>query len=168
MGNRWNSLLKMTCSRVLYTWRLGSLLYPSLYYWMGFPSGSDSKESACNAGDGGSIPGVGKIPLEKEMATSCSNILAWRIPWTEEPGVPQSMGSQSWTRLSDFHTLLLNMSENMCNKCFYFKKIFLRIQKWETKVLELPKQTYATTLCWAMWLLCPSGLVICEARAPAD
>ena len=32
-------------------------------------------------------------PLEKEMATH-SNILAWRIPWTEEPGELQSMGSQ--------------------------------------------------------------------------
>ena len=32
-------------------------------------------------------------PLEKEMATH-SNILAWRIPWTEEPGGLQSMGLQ--------------------------------------------------------------------------
>ena len=32
-------------------------------------------------------------PLEKEMATD-SSILAWRIPWTEEPGRLQSMGSQ--------------------------------------------------------------------------
>ena len=32
-------------------------------------------------------------PLEKEMAAD-SSILAWRIPWTEEPGVLQSMGSQ--------------------------------------------------------------------------
>ena len=32
-------------------------------------------------------------PLEKEMATH-SRILAWRIPWTEEPGGPQFMGSQ--------------------------------------------------------------------------
>ena len=32
-------------------------------------------------------------PLEKEMATH-SNILAWRIPWTEEPGGLQAMGSQ--------------------------------------------------------------------------
>ena len=38
-------------------------------------------------------------PLEKEMATH-SSILAWRIPWTEKPGGLQSMGSQSWTRLS--------------------------------------------------------------------
>ena len=40
-------------------------------------------------------------PLEKEMATH-SSILAWRIPWTEEPGGLQSTGSQSRTRLSDF------------------------------------------------------------------
>ena len=39
-------------------------------------------------------------PLEKEMATH-SSILAWEIPWTEEPDGLQSMGSQkSWTRLS--------------------------------------------------------------------
>ena len=38
--------------------------------------------------------------LEKEMATH-SSFLAWGIPWTEKPGKPQSMGSQSWTRLSD-------------------------------------------------------------------
>ena len=34
--------------------------------------------------------------LEKEMVTY-PRILAWRIPWTEEPGGLQSMGSQSWT-----------------------------------------------------------------------
>ena len=33
-------------------------------------------------------------PLEKEMATH-SSTLAWKIPWTEEPGRPQSMGSES-------------------------------------------------------------------------
>ena len=38
-------------------------------------------------------PRVGKIPLDKGMATH-SSILAWRIPWTEEPGGLQSMGSQ--------------------------------------------------------------------------
>jgi len=38
---------------------------------------------------------------EKEMATH-SSILAWEIPWTEEPGRLQSMGSEkSWTRLND-------------------------------------------------------------------
>ena len=59
---------------------------------LGFPSGSDSKEPACNAGDPGSITGQ-EDPLEKGMATY-SSIPAWRIPRTEEPGGPQSMGSQ--------------------------------------------------------------------------
>ena len=42
-----------------------------------------------------------KDPLEKEMATN-SSILAWKIPWTEEPGGLQSMGLQkNWVWLSD-------------------------------------------------------------------
>ena len=41
-------------------------------------------------------------PLENRMATH-SSILAWRIPWTEEPGKLQSTGSQSWTLLNDTH-----------------------------------------------------------------
>ena len=45
---------------------------------MGFPGGSGSNESACNAGDLGSDPGLKDI-VEKGMATH-SNILAWRIP----------------------------------------------------------------------------------------
>ena len=39
-------------------------------------------------------------PLEKEMATY-SSILAWKIPWTEEPDRLQSMGSQSRNQLSN-------------------------------------------------------------------
>ena len=39
-------------------------------------------------------------PLEKGIATH-SSILAWRIPWREEPGGLQSMGLQSWTQLRD-------------------------------------------------------------------
>ena len=44
-----------------------------------------------------SIPGS-KDPLEGEMATH-SSILAWKIPWTEEPGGIQSKGSQRVTQL---------------------------------------------------------------------
>ena len=46
------------------------------------------KESACNAGDPGSIPGWSQGSLLH------SSVLAWRIPWTEEPSGLQSMGSQ--------------------------------------------------------------------------
>ena len=59
---------------------------------LGFPGGLDGKEYAYRAGDPGSIPGSGRS-LGKEMATH-SSILAWRIPWTEDPGGLQSMGSQ--------------------------------------------------------------------------
>ena len=47
------------------------------------------------------VQSLGWEDLEKEMATH-SSILAWKIPWTEEPGRLQSMGSQSRTRLSNF------------------------------------------------------------------
>ena len=59
----------------------------------------DGKESACNAGNTGSIPGL-EDPLEKEMATH-SRTLGWRILWTEEPGGLLSMDLQSQTRLSN-------------------------------------------------------------------
>ena len=62
---------------------------------MGFPGSSVGKEStfyAGDTGDMGSIPGSGRS-LEEGMATH-SSILAWRIPWTEEPGRLQSTGLQ--------------------------------------------------------------------------
>ena len=52
-------------------------------------------------------------PLEKEMATH-SNILAWKILGTEEPGRLQSMGPQSGTRLSDFTYLLKAETNTTC------------------------------------------------------
>ena len=68
---------------------------------MGFPDGTVVKNSPANAGDLRdkiSIPRLGRSP-EEEMAAH-SSILAWRIPWTEDPGGLQSMGLQSWTQLS--------------------------------------------------------------------
>ena len=51
---------------------------------LGFPCGSDGKESACKADT--RVRSLGQEgPLEQTMATH-SSILAWRIPWTEEPG----------------------------------------------------------------------------------
>ena len=47
---------------------------------LGFSDSSAGKESACNAGDLGSIPGL-EDPLERGKATY-SSVLAWRIPWT--------------------------------------------------------------------------------------
>ena len=56
------------------------------------------KHSTANAGDAGdkcSIPGLGgdSFPVEEEMAPH-SSILAWEIPWIENPGGLQPMGSQ--------------------------------------------------------------------------
>ena len=50
------------------------------------------KNLPANAGDAGSIPGLGRS-LQKEMATHTS-VLAWKSPWSEEPGKLWSMGSQ--------------------------------------------------------------------------
>ena len=58
----------------------------------GFPGGSDGKEPASTEEDPVVIPGS-EDPLEEGMATH-SSILAWRIPWTEEPGGLESMRSQ--------------------------------------------------------------------------
>ena len=66
--------------------------YFGRYFRMGFCGSSGGKDSACNVGDPGLIPGQ-EDPLKKGMATH-SIMLAWEIPWTEEPGGPQASGSQ--------------------------------------------------------------------------
>ena len=58
---------------------------------MGFPGGSDSKDSSCNIEE---VQSLGQEnPLKEGMATH-PNLLVWRIPRTEEPGRLQSMGLQ--------------------------------------------------------------------------
>ena len=68
--------------------------------YVGFLGGSDSKESACKMGD--QVQSLGwKNPLKKGMAIHYS-ILAWRVPWTEEPRWATVHGlTKSQTRLSD-------------------------------------------------------------------
>ena len=63
-----------------------------LSIYLSFPGGSVVKNLPASAGDVGLILGW-EDALEKEVATH-SSILAWRIPWTEELGRLQSMGSQ--------------------------------------------------------------------------
>ena len=68
--------------------------------YKGCPGGSDGKESACNAGDLGSIPGSGRSPGERNGYPLQYSGLG--NPWKEETGGLQSMESQkSWTLLSD-------------------------------------------------------------------
>ena len=71
---------------------------------MGFPGGSDGKESACRAGDLGFIPGRGRLPGGGNG--SHSSVLACEVPWTEEPGC-----SPSGCRESDT-TKQLALTEN--------------------------------------------------------
>ena len=62
---------------------------------MGFPGGASIKSPPTKAGDFRDLSLLlgQEDPLEESMATH-SNILVWRVPWTEEPGGLQSMGSQ--------------------------------------------------------------------------
>ena len=89
--------------------------------FLGFPGGSDGKESPYNGGDPGSIPGSG-THLEKGMATH-SSILAWRIPGMAEPGGLPSVGlhrvvgiGRGCRRASQV-VLIVKMQETQFNPC---------------------------------------------------
>ena len=70
------------------------------------------KNLPANAGDAGSLPGLGRSP--GEGMTTHSSILAWKIPWTEEPGRLQSMGSQRVRH----HDLAAEGQSRMCMGCW--------------------------------------------------
>ena len=79
---------------------------------LGFLGGPNGKEPTCLCrklnGQETRVWFLGQEDLLEEGMTTYSNILGWRIPWTEEPGGPQSMGSQrvshDWSNLSHTHT----------------------------------------------------------------
>ena len=77
---------------------IASIWWKALYPF-GFPGGRASKDSACIAGDHLQCQEtrvqalVWEDPLDNEMATHAIT-LAWKIPWTEDPGGLQSMESQ--------------------------------------------------------------------------
>ena len=78
-------------------------------YLVDFPGGSGGKESTCNVGSPGFHPWVGKIPTQKGMQKGMaihSNILAWEIPWTEEPGGLQSIGLHDWAINTALHCII--------------------------------------------------------------
>ena len=81
--------------------KFSELPFNPLQYSWGFPGGSVDKESACNAGDPGTILGLERSPGGEAMATH-SSILAWRIPmdkgawWATVHRI-----TNSWTQLSD-------------------------------------------------------------------
>ena len=71
---------------------------------MDFPGGSDGKESTCNAGDSGSIPGSRRSPGEgngyPRQYSYLENSMTRRAWWAIVHGV-----AKSWMRLSDYHLL---------------------------------------------------------------
>ena len=71
------------------------------YILSGLPYSSDGKESACNKTDPGLILGSGRS--RGEGNGNPLHILAWRIPWTEEPGGLQSMGWQRAGQIGRAH-----------------------------------------------------------------
>ena len=104
--------------------------------------------------------------LEKEMATH-SSILAWKIPWTEEPGRLQSGVTKSRTQLSDFtHPPFLPLA-NPINKCKYICSYSyllpsnLRVEIGKLRYLGLPNAfvnrislegNYAHLFMYYLWL----------------
>ena len=82
--------------------------YGYLYQFKSFPGGSDGKASACNVGDLGSIPGLGRSPGEgngNPLQYSClENPMYGGAWWATVHGV-----TKTWTRLSDF-TFFINLN----------------------------------------------------------
>ena len=86
----------------------------------GFPHSPIGKESPCNVGELGSIPESGRSPGEGNG--NPLSILVWSIPWTEEPGRLQSMGSQE----SDMtEWLWLHLISLWSNEYWYFDLWFV-------------------------------------------
>ena len=84
---------------------------------MGFPGDSVVKNLPANARDAREaslIPEWGRY-LEEEMATH-SSILAWKVPWSEEPGDPQYTGSQGPDTTEHTHA----MSLGFVLSCYFF------------------------------------------------
>ena len=90
--------------------------------------------------------------LEKEMAT-LSSILAWRIPWTEEPGGLQSLGSQ---RVRHHRATTLTLTHRV--KDIFIQTMFPVLESWDS----LPK--WAKPSSKALWLV----LLLAEHRAHQD
>ena len=83
-----------------------------MYVYVGFPGGSDSKESTCNAGDSGLIPGSRRSPGEGN-----GNLLQYSClgnPMIEEPGGLQSMGSPSFAESDRTEQLTHYTTHSLC------------------------------------------------------
>ena len=134
-----------------------------MYWTQGFPCDSVSKESVCNTGDPGLIPGLGRS-LEKEMATHFS-ILAWRIPWAEEPGRLQSIGPQEsdmteWLNYHHIEKTSLPLFFMWC--MMWFLLWYLRsTPEWKWTLFLSPQCPFLffwQQAWFSSWILCSRGL----------
>ena len=96
--------------------------------------------------------------LEEDMATH-SSILAWRIPWIEEPGGLQSMGSQrvrhDWaTNHSTAHLYILRGKVHITP---ILKSIVIFLYSWNLALLDELENGLITTVSWTLWLECMLG-----------
>ena len=106
-------------------------------------------------------------PLEKEMATH-SSILAWRIPWTEEPDGLQSTGSQrvghDWVTLLTYlcYSCYLMSWLCYCNTLFSSLKFSLIVFiQYELDQLNLPTSLHACVL-GCIWLFATPWIIDCQ------
>ena len=125
------TLVWFLCRKIL--WRRDRLPTP---VFLGFPCGSAGKESTCNAGDLGSIPGLGRS-LEKGNAIH-SSILAWRIPWTYSPWGHKDSDTTEQLSLSLYAINLwrYHMSWSLWEPQFTFMSHYYEKQLWPSKGLE--------------------------------
>ena len=138
--------------------------YGSVWAQGGFSGGPSGKEPVCQCWRQIQIQSLGQEdPLEEDVATY-SSLLAWRIPWTEEPGGLQSIGWQrvrhDWSDWARTHMsprellveVLLTLVRIHKNNRVYFTVIFLKIT-WSSQVSYIVKEgeRYSqreTTLEW--------------------
>ena len=134
MRRKWDSRYQVTGAQIGMWYLSGNSclcvyrIWQAPLYMVGLSRWLSSKESTCQEGDVGSIPGS-RSPLEKEMATHCS-ILAWEIPWTERSLV----GCSPWGRKESGSTEQLNsgglhmlITQGRSGVSFY------RWSKWSSK-----------------------------------
>ena len=107
---------------------------------MSFPCSSVGKESACNAGDLGLIPGLGRSPGEGNGNPLQYSF--WRIPWTEESGRLQSMGLQrvGHNLATKPPNTTTTSSNTYCFERFTEKKLF------EDFILKFPEIRYVRNM----------------------
>ena len=139
-------------------WRRNRLSIPGC---MGFPGGSNGKESTCNSGDLGSIPGLGRSPGEGHSNSAQYFCLenpmdrgAW---WATVQGL-QRVG-HNWSNLTHTHSYLFNLllqNEKMEEKHWILHKLELYVFSWyhdelhptDALIFLLPIAGHSAALTW--------------------